>query len=569
MRKIYLINLLCLIFSFGLNAQIWVNQNSGVTSSLNNVFFLTSSNGWAVGNNGTILKYNGSIWTKQESGTSQNLNDVFFLSPNFGWAVGDSGIILKYDGSCWKSFPSGVNNDFGKVYFITESKGWILEKKEMLDAKKLFVCDGTNITLENTSGIIGGIMDFSKGFLCTSYNNNYAGRIYKYNGSSWEQKVITPAWNEGFPIIEMFDDSYGIVKDVMNMPFVYNDSVWTNTDKLSMQIWIEKFFWFDKSRFYCNINNKIGFINMNTKSVSYIDSVGGCKAAEIKDMQFVDTCNGWAVGKNGIILKYSVQGISVSTNTLSLQSNANSTSTFNISSNIKWNASSNKSWLTLDKKSGTTDGIITISATENPTINARTATITITTTDSHSTIITVTQEGASATLSLSKASIDISSEENTETFNINSNVGWTISSDQSWLTFDKTSGSNNATITVIASANPGNSRTGTITVSGNGIQSKSITVTQNANNTSIKELIDSDINIYPVPVKNRLNISSMKTIDKKSQLFIYSNIGLLLIKSEIANGTSEVNMDNFSSGIYLVKIVIPGKGTYSRRIIKP
>jgi len=66
---------------------------------------------------------------------------------------------------------------------------------------------------------------------------------------------------------------------------------------------------------------------------------------------------------------------------------------------------------------------------------------------------------------------------------VTSNVSWTVTDDQTWLSASPTSGSGNANVTVTATANTGTtSRSGTVTVSGGGI-TRTIAVTQAAPST--------------------------------------------------------------------------------------
>ncbi|MFT3867665.1 MAG: cellulase family glycosylhydrolase [Nibricoccus sp.] len=81
-------------------------------------------------------------------------------------------------------------------------------------------------------------------------------------------------------------------------------------------------------------------------------------------------------------------------------------------------------------------------------------------------------------LTVSATSLSLGASAGSTTFSITSNVSWTTSDDQSWLTVTPASGSNNATATVTATANTATtSRTGTVTVTGSGI-TRTITVTQ-------------------------------------------------------------------------------------------
>ncbi|MCX6148310.1 MAG: T9SS type A sorting domain-containing protein [Candidatus Kapabacteria bacterium] len=79
----------------------------------------------------------------------------------------------------------------------------------------------------------------------------------------------------------------------------------------------------------------------------------------------------------GAIEFLSPSELSISTNSINLPYQANSSATFSIKSNITWSASSNQTWLAIDKKNGTTDDIIKITASENTNVSPRSSTITI------------------------------------------------------------------------------------------------------------------------------------------------------------------------------------------------
>ena len=66
-------------------------------NTLTGVWGTSASNAWAVGQAGTILKWNGSAWAAQPSGTTQDLNGIWGVDANNVWAVGAGGIILKGD----------------------------------------------------------------------------------------------------------------------------------------------------------------------------------------------------------------------------------------------------------------------------------------------------------------------------------------------------------------------------------------------------------------------------------------------------------------------------------------
>ena len=84
----------------------------------------------------------------------------------------------------------------------------------------------------------------------------------------------------------------------------------------------------------------------------------------------------------------------LSKNTLSLNSEINSSSTINIASNTAWTASSNQTWLSVSPASGTNNGTLTLKAiSANTGLTARSAIVTVSGTGVASETITVTQSG--------------------------------------------------------------------------------------------------------------------------------------------------------------------------------
>jgi len=92
--------------------------------------------------------------------------------------------------------------------------------------------------------------------------------------------------------------------------------------------------------------------------------------------------------------------------------------------------------------------------------------------------VTVTQAGATPYLSVTPPNQDVSSVAGNTTFDISSNISWSVTDDADWLTVSPINGSNNETITADYEENTTiDSRTATITISGNGL-TETVTVTQ-------------------------------------------------------------------------------------------
>ena len=88
---------------------------SGTSNHLWAVWGTSSSNVFAVGANGTILRYNGSAWSSMDSssagmmpGTDHTLFAVWGSSPSDVFAVGYKNILLHYNGSAWSNMGSPI-----------------------------------------------------------------------------------------------------------------------------------------------------------------------------------------------------------------------------------------------------------------------------------------------------------------------------------------------------------------------------------------------------------------------------------------------------------------------------
>ncbi|MEI6062249.1 MAG: BACON domain-containing carbohydrate-binding protein [Bacteroidota bacterium] len=153
------------------------------------------------------------------------------------------------------------------------------------------------------------------------------------------------------------------------------------------------------------------------------------------------------------------------------------TSPFTVTTSAAWTATSNSAWCTVTP-SGTGNGILTATFTQNTGITSRTANIIVAATGAAPVTVTVTQAGASPTLSVTPSNQNVTAPAGNTTFTVTSNSAWTTGSDAAWCTLT-TSGSGNGTITATYSQNTVfTSRTANITVAATGATSVIVTVTQ-------------------------------------------------------------------------------------------
>ena len=175
--------------------------------------------------------------------------------------------------------------------------------------------------------------------------------------------------------------------------------------------------------------------------------------------------------------------LEISQTSLNLEAVNGSSASFTVYSNYSWTATSDQPWISITPATGNaslSEQTITISATENDRDAIRTATVTVENETGISKTITITQQAPSMSIKIMYEPIDYKDLYNFAV--VTSNVDWKISSDQSWLTFQQTSGSGNANIRLVYSENPETAdRTATITLTNtSGTIVKTTTFTQPA-----------------------------------------------------------------------------------------
>jgi hypothetical protein len=251
--------------------------------------------------------------------------------------------------------------------------------------------------------------------------------------------------------------------------------------------------------------------------------------------------------------------LSVSATTLTIAAPANSTKTFDITSNSNWTVKSNAAWLTASSASGSANAQITLTAAVNISVFTRVGTITVSATGAPDKVITVTQDAAPIVMTVSTTALAIGSAANsTKTFDITSNTSWTIASDQpSWLAINYVNGIGNAIVTLTAQANTTNAtRTAIVTIKAAGVTDKIITVTQGFV-TSVENLENEKINfsVYPNPVSERLFVKLLDVNVDLLKMTINDLNGRTMVVLNNTDLQNSIDVSMLPQGVYFVQLM--------------
>ena len=253
--------------------------------------------------------------------------------------------------------------------------------------------------------------------------------------------------------------------------------------------------------------------------------------------------------------------LSLSTDSLDIGPLEGNTASFNIVSNQDWTAQSDQAWLVPSASAGYKNSVITLTAEANPDTIIREAIIIVYSGQLTPDSIRVIQ-APRPVLSLSSNALAIGYQEGSQViFHINSNTGWTLESDQSWLTANPSSGIRNGEITLTAEANPdAATREAVVTISADGVIAQTVTITQEAALPSgNKEVLSEKIEVYPNPVQDVLHVSGAAG----NELIIYDISGQVVFSKRLFNDRETVDLSALPSGSYVINI-----GNITGKIVK-
>ncbi|HMQ68237.1 MAG TPA: T9SS type A sorting domain-containing protein [Ignavibacteria bacterium] len=316
--------------------EYWLTQNSPTTRDLTSVYFTDSLNGWIGGDSGYVIHTTdkGKSWISQNTGVNNSIHSLFFLNDLIGFALS-----FEFDNTPPAYFGTRI---------LTTSDGGNTWNNSLFPDSNIFL--STIFFLDSLKGFTGG----SNGIIYYTTNT----------GATWLESVIDSGFAFGFPIIdiEFYDEDIGFasggsfdiagqmfkttdgglnwrsrivgpepvldlhVADSLNIycaggDFEYGASIVTTTNSGANWVYNELGVF--------GISNAIGYrtqneiwVSMNLIDSFLISTDGGFNwnltatpdNSIISDMTFADKRNGWAVGKDGVILKYNSSLINIFNN---------------------------------------------------------------------------------------------------------------------------------------------------------------------------------------------------------------------------------------------------------------
>ena len=236
---------------FYYNGSDWTQETSPTTSTIYDVKIISTTDIWAVGSD--IYHYDGINWSMAyESSICYSIDAI---DANNIWVGGSSGNFYHYDGNDW-SLTDVTSSDIEDLHLIDENNGWAVG-----NSGKVFYFNGIGWSLNQEAENFAwySILAFNSSDIWLYRNINYYAQISHWNGTDWSI------------FLTLNDSGGGAAISGMSS----ND------------------IWFGSTEGYIH--------HWNGNDLQEITSP---TSNNINDLKMTSSDDGWAVGENGVVLRY-------------------------------------------------------------------------------------------------------------------------------------------------------------------------------------------------------------------------------------------------------------------------
>jgi photosystem II stability/assembly factor-like uncharacterized protein len=279
-----------------------------VTDTINAICLVNKKLGWAVGNNGLIMQYDGQTWNKIQTGLAQNQNfmAVGFLNETEGWAVGTQGTILHYNNGQWTQDTSPTQEVLYSIAITASRTVWVVGSNGAILTYNgiswgtVYANGGTAAAPTTVADIYSiGLSDQNSGWAVGNL-----GLILKYDGQKWTTFTASPT-TERLNSVSVLSDvqawavgAYGTILNFNGTTWNKQGSAFSGFDLYTISM-ID-----DSNGWLAGQDGTIAFYD-GTRWISHVkpDTKPSLNAiAFYKDLGFM-------VGQNGTFIKFQKGGV--------------------------------------------------------------------------------------------------------------------------------------------------------------------------------------------------------------------------------------------------------------------
>ncbi|MCU0371997.1 MAG: YCF48-related protein [Ignavibacteria bacterium] len=331
MLKYYLLAVLFVIPGISSSQEYWLNANSPTTLSIHKASFIDSTTGWICGDSGMIMRTtNGGLnWASQNSGINSTITNIYFYNKRLGWAFSWKIYAPPYGTLILRTTNGGINWDSAS-YPVEDV---FLKAIIFQDSLNGFMGGNGHNLLRSTNGGANWLLcaidsSMVSGFPVLEFtflNNDFgyaaggvmdiAGVVWRTTnrGIRWTPYIVSPE-----PIIKTFlFDSLNILG--FGGDFEYGPSTIRSSNSGANWKYITlEFFGAPTDIEFRTKNEAWASLGYSQTFIYTLDTgetwtqINTPDSNEINDIVFTDERHGWAFCNYGKILKFNYAAVNIS-----------------------------------------------------------------------------------------------------------------------------------------------------------------------------------------------------------------------------------------------------------------
>jgi hypothetical protein len=279
-----------------------------LTDPLNGVFLVNKKLGWACGNNGVVLRYDGDTWSKVTTGlaTNENLMALAFINETEGWIVGTHGVILHYLNGSWSLDNSQTEETLYAITITPSRTAWVVGSNGAILTYN-GISWGSVVAVSAAAGAATTVTSDIYGIGMADQNNGWAvgnlGLILRYDGQKWTTYSASPS-TERLNSVSVINDVQAWIVGAYGTILSFNGTTWNKVGSA--------FSGFDLYQI-CMKSDDDGWATGQDGTLIYYDGTRWISHQKPEGKPSLNALSfykdlGFIVGQNGTILRFQPNG---------------------------------------------------------------------------------------------------------------------------------------------------------------------------------------------------------------------------------------------------------------------
>lgn len=204
----------------------WTFQPSQTGATLRSVYFLDARTGWVVGDNGTIRHTSdgGQTWQIQPSpAAGESLVAVAFTSPAGGWALGADGTVLRWNGTQWVVHAT-TSYRFTALSLDASGDGWATTAEADTIGRVIRLTAGEWTPV----AMFQGLHDIHVPAAGQGWAVGSRGTVARQLAGRWEYASRPPTGGQALYAVHSLGPDRAWVMGTGGLMFYYNHNRWEN-----------------------------------------------------------------------------------------------------------------------------------------------------------------------------------------------------------------------------------------------------------------------------------------------------------------------------------------------------